>query len=277
MPTNNLTPSDAAMNAGRIPVLMYHRVGEAVNDWERKYCIAPDRFAAHMRILHGQGMRPCAIEDFVAWLSGRKALGDKTFLLTFDDGFYGVYEHAMPVLAQLGWPATVFLVSSLTGKRDVWSTRENPSSQTYPLLGRDHIEEMRKYRFSFHCHSRTHADLTKTTDQDLKDELCGAKTELEDLLGSDVPYFAYPYGRYDERVLAMIQEAGYHAAFSVQPGFNRPGLDLHRIRRLDVFGTDTPAQLLRKITLGSNDGSWLHSVHYYANRIGGKLGLADRS
>lgn len=277
MPTNNLTPSDAAMNAGRIPVLMYHRVGEAVNDWERKYCIAPDRFAAHMRILHGQGMRPCTIEDFVAWLSGQKTLSDKTFLLTFDDGFYGVYEHAMPVLAQLGWPATVFLVSSLTGKRDVWCEKENPSGCTYPLLDRDHIEEMRKHGFSFHSHSRTHADLTKTTDQDLKDELYGAKAELEDLLGTDIPYLAYPYGRHDERVLAVARAAGYHAAFSVQPGFNRPGIDPYRIRRLDVFGTDTPAQLLRKITLGSNDGSLQHSLRYYAGQLAAKFGIGDRS
>ncbi|MDX1252618.1 MAG: polysaccharide deacetylase family protein [Gammaproteobacteria bacterium] len=256
---------------------MYHRVGEAVNDWERKYCIAPDRFAAHMRILCRHGMRPCTIEDFVAWLSGKKTLGDKTFLLTFDDGFYGVYEHAMPVLAQLGWPATVFLVSSLTGKRDVWCEKENPSGRTYPLLGRDHIEEMRKHGFSFHSHSRTHADLTKTTDQDLKDELCRAKTELEDLLGTDVPYLAYPYGRYDERVVAVAREAGYRAAFSVQPGFNRPGLDPYRIRRLDVFGTDTPAQLRRKVMLGSNDGSLQHSLRYYAGQFAAKLGIGDRS
>lgn len=272
-----MRPDTDKNSNSRIPVLMYHRIGTAANDWERKYCVAPDRFAAQMRTLKDRGMRPCGIDDFVAWLCGRKILGDKTFLLTFDDGFYGVYEHAMPVLSEFDWPATVFMVSALIGKRDLWSEKENPSGHTYPLLDREHIEEMRKHGFSFHSHSRTHADLTKMTDPALKDELCGARMELENLLGTAVPYLAYPYGRYDERVLAVAREAGYSAAFSVQPGFNRPGIDPYRIRRLDVFGTDTPARLSRKIALGSNDGSWLQSVKYYATQLGARVGVSTRS
>ena len=47
-------------------------------------------------------------------------LPDGSFLLTFDDGFLGVYEYAVPVLRDLGWPATVFLVSQRIGGRDDW-------------------------------------------------------------------------------------------------------------------------------------------------------------
>ena len=38
-------------SAQRIPVLMYHRIGSAHNDWERKYCVSPETFAAHMDTL----------------------------------------------------------------------------------------------------------------------------------------------------------------------------------------------------------------------------------
>lgn len=260
----------------RVPVLMYHRVGTAVNAWERKYCVSPTLFAAHMQSLIDNGMRPCSIDDFVNWLNGKTQLAEKSVLITFDDGFHGVFEHAMPVLAELGWPATVFLVSSLLGKTDIWCQTENPSGNVYPLLGREHIFEMRDHGFSFQSHSRSHADLTAIPDDKLREELFRAKSDLEDLLGTDVPYLAYPYGRHDERVISVTREAGYQAAFSVQPGFNRPGLDPYRIRRLDIFGTDTAPQLLRKINLGSNNGSRLNSLRYYGSRLVHKLGIGAR-
>jgi peptidoglycan/xylan/chitin deacetylase (PgdA/CDA1 family) len=246
---------------------MYHRVGKAHNAWERKYCVSPERFAAHMHHLAKQGMKAVDIDDFIAWIAGEIDLPHGSFLMTFDDGFYGIYEHAMPVLRELDWPATVFLVSSLLGQRDIWCEKENPSGQTYPLLGHAQIHEMRRQGFSFHSHSRTHADLTKISDEIMRNEIAGARAELEDALGSTVPYLAYPYGRYNERVVEIARQAGYRAAFSVQPGFNRPGIDPYKIRRLDVFGTDTPTQLMRKIKLGTNDGSLTYSIRYYLERL----------
>lgn len=259
--------------AERATVLMYHRVGTATNDWERKYCVAPGQFAAQMQSLRAKGYRACGIDDFVAWLGGQRPLPQGAFVLTFDDGFLGVYEHARPVLAELGWPATVFLVSELLGKRDVWTEGENPG-QTQPLLARDHIEQMAREGFSFHSHTRRHADLPTLDDGRLVDELAGARADLQDLLGHSVPYIAYPYGRYDDRVRNASIAAGYTAAFTVQPGFNRPGLDPYRVRRLDVWGTDTPAMLLRKMNLGTNDGSLANSVRYAVTRAAARLGWA---
>jgi peptidoglycan/xylan/chitin deacetylase (PgdA/CDA1 family) len=247
---------------------MYHRVGDARNGWERRYCVSPERFASHMQALQCRGMRPSPIEDFVAWLEGnRNPLPDGSFVLTFDDGFLGVYQHAFPLLSRMGWPATVFLVSGLIGKRDAWTQRENPSGQTYPLLGHSEIAEMLRGGFSFHSHSRSHPDLRRLSRASLREELVGAREDLEELLGCSVPYFAYPYGWYNDEVLRAVKASGYTAAFSAQPGFNRRDADRYRIRRLDVYGTDTAAALLRKIALGTNDGSWWRCVSYYANRV----------
>lgn len=261
----------ASSLAERVVVLMYHRVGTASNDWEAKYCVAPECFSEHMHALRDAGMRPCGISEFVAWLQGQQALPSGSFVLTFDDGFHGVYEHAAPVLAKLGWPATVFLVSALIGKQDVWCIKENPSGKTYPLFGQAEIELMRGQGFSFHSHSRTHADLATLPDDLLRDELEGSRTEMETLLGVPVPYVAYPYGHINDRVLQIAQEAGYEAGFSVQPGFNRPGQALMKIRRLDVFGTDTAANLLRKVKFGTNDGSWGKMARYYGKQVMRKI------
>lgn len=251
----------------RVPVLMYHRVGEAHNDWERKYCITPQDFAAHMRSLHAKGWQAVSLDQFTGWLDARRELPAKSFLLTFDDGFLGIHEHAAPILSALGWPATVFLVSSLIGKRDSWCEAHNPSGATYPLMDAGQIRELQGQGFRFESHSRSHADLPTLDDDALRSELAGSRAELEDLLGAPVDYLAYPFGRYDERVLTAAKAAGYAAAFSTQPGFNRHDIDRFRLRRLDVFGTDTPAALVRKIHLGSNDGSLGNVLRYGANRV----------
>lgn len=260
-------------NAARLPILMYHRIGDAKNDWERKYCVEPVRFAAHMQALAKAGWQAVPLASFLGWLDGQVELPEKAFLLTFDDGFLGVHEHAAPVLTRLNWLPTIFLVSQLLGKRDLWCASHNPSGETYPLMDAGHIRELRGLGFSFQSHTRNHADLPTLDDATLQNELRGSREDLEDVLGEPVTHLAYPYGRYDDRVLQCAQAAGYHSAFSTQPGFNRRDIDRYRLRRLDVFGTDSPAALCRKIELGTNDGSLAHSVRYRVSRVAARLWL----
>jgi peptidoglycan/xylan/chitin deacetylase (PgdA/CDA1 family) len=160
----------------------------------------------------------------------------------------------------------------LIGQDDAWSKNENPEGRTYPLLNRAEVAEMTQEGFSFHGHSRHHRDLTILNDAELTDEVAGCKAEL-DAIGILCRYFAYPYGRCGEREVAAVKAAGFEAAFSVQPGFNRPDVDTFRIRRLDIFGTDTSAMLLRKITLGTNDGRLTAWAGYYLKQFLFRLGL----
>lgn len=250
---------------------MYHRVGEAHNAWEARYAISTSEFSAHMGALAAAGYRAVPIDAFVAWLEGGAALPEGAFLLTFDDGFQGVREHALPVLEALRWPFTVFLVSDLIGGQDVWTRPSNPDGTTHPLLDAEAIRDMRGRGCSFHSHTRNHASLPMLNDADLADQLAGSRQALSQLLEDEVSYLAYPFGHLDERVEAATRAAGYRAAFSTQPGFNRSEVNRFRIRRLDVFGTDTAAMLLRKIRLGCNDGSLGYAARYYLSRLRNRL------
>lgn len=260
------------MNAQNMVVLMYHRIGTANNAWEHKYCVSPQCFASQMRALAKRGMNAVAIHDFVAWLDGEKELPEGSFLITFDDGFRGVRDYALPVLEHHRWPATVFLVSDLIGKQDEWTRPVNPDGATYPLLNTEEIRDMAARGVTFHSHTRTHASLPTLDDNGLADELAGSRATLRDLFGYKSEYLAYPFGHLDDRVEQATVSAGYRAAFSTQPGFNRRSVNRFHIRRLDVFGTDSPAMLLRKIKFGSNDGSVNGMARYYWNRFKMRFG-----
>lgn len=255
----------------RILVLMYHRVGKAQNDWEARYCISPEGFAAHMNVLAAKGYRAVAAEDLVSWLAGGPPLPAGAFVLTFDDGFRGVGEFALPILEKRDWPFTVFLVSDMLGGEDTWTRTKNPSGRTYPLLTVDEVMDMQQRGVSFQSHTRTHASLPALDDGTLIDQLSSSRKFLTNLLGHNVDFLAYPFGHMDERVETATRNAGYLAAFSVQPGFNRKNINRFCIRRLDIFGTDSPAMLLRKIRLGSNDGTMSSMLHYYYKRLIGRF------
>ena len=258
-------------DALRIPVLMYHRVGEAHNEWESRYAISPGNFAAHMESLARKGYRAVGIDALVGWLEGGPSLPEGSLLVTFDDGFRGVREHALPVMERLDWPFTVFLVSDLIGGEDIWTRVSNPAGVTYPLLDAQEIQDMQMRGVSFHSHTRSHASLPTLDDDQLSAQLAGSRQVLSGLLGHEVPYIAYPFGHLDDRVEAAARAAGYRAAFSTQPGFNRRDVSRFRIRRIDVYGTDTPNMLLRKVKLGSNEGSLGHAARYYLDRLKSRL------
>lgn len=52
-------------------------------------------------------------------------------------------------------------------------------------------------------------DLKKLKDTVLYDEVAGSKQLLEDILGTEITGFCYPRGRYDQRVINAVKEAGY--------------------------------------------------------------------
>jgi len=259
------------MGALRVPVLMYHRVGDADNDWEARYAISPGNYAAQMNALARKSYRAVEIDALVDWLEGGAPLPAGAVLVTFDDGFRGVRDHALPVMENMGWPFTVFLVSDLIGREDVWTRATNPAGVTFPLLDAEEIRDMQRRGVRFHSHTRSHASLPTLDDAQLADQLAGSRQVLAGLLDHDVPYIAYPFGHLDERVEAATRAAGYRAAFSTQSGFNRHDVNRFRIRRIDVYGTDTPAMLLRKVRLGSNDGSLAHAARYYLDRLKSRL------
>ncbi|MFN0316548.1 MAG: polysaccharide deacetylase family protein [Burkholderiales bacterium] len=259
----------------RVPVLMYHRIGSAQGDWERRFCISPSQFCAHMDALSHHGWQPCSLRTFVTWIRGECTVPERTVLITFDDGYLGLYEHALPILGARGWPFVLFVVPALVGKHDLWSANENPSGRTYPLLGWNHLREMQTHHASMGSHSLNHANLTALGDTELSNELTVSRAQLEDRLGAPITELAYPYGLHDERVVQAARLAGYATAFSVRSGFNGKDSDRMRIRRLDVFGTDSASALIRKLKLGSNDGGLTNFLRYYASRAAARIGIGS--
>jgi len=63
-------------------------------------------------------------------------------------------------------------------------------------------------------------------------QLSQSKIELEEITGQPCRTFCYPNGDWDDLSREAVADAGYEAAFSVDPGLNAIGCDLLTIRRV---------------------------------------------
>jgi len=78
-------------------------------------------------------------------------------------------------------------------------------------------------QFECGAHTLSHPDLTKVPLLEAKREIEDSKTYLEDLLGHTISMFCYPYGKYNEDVKKVVEDSGFIAARTCDPGgFNLP-------------------------------------------------------
>lgn len=243
------------IEADLVPVLVYHVIRVGRNPWERRYFIAPSRFENHVRALRAADYYLYSLTDFRAWATDQGELRANAVLLTFDDGYAGVSEHAYPLLRNKAIPLAAFVISSAIGATDAWMRNADPEHTAYPPVSRGQLEELARAGAGLGSHSRRHADLATLGADTLRDEVCGSHAELEGVLGQKIDCCAYPYGRLNDAVRATAAEAGYACAFSTRSGFNRTREDPLLILRIHVYGTDTAGALLRELRLGANDGA----------------------
>jgi len=62
------------------------------------------------------------------------------------------------------------------------------------------------------CHTVDHPDLTQLSSEEIRSELLDDKIALEELSGTRVRGLAYPFGRYDTRIISMLPEMGIEYA-----------------------------------------------------------------
>jgi peptidoglycan/xylan/chitin deacetylase (PgdA/CDA1 family) len=150
--------------------------------------------------------------------------------IAFDDALVGVHRYAVGVLADLGLPATVFVVSDRLGVHAPdWYTR------SARVMSVEELREVADAGLDIQSHTCTHADLPALHGPALDRELSGSRAALSDLLGRDVPYLAYPFGHYDRHVCTAARRAGYRAAFTFRTGRITRGLDPYRLPRLPMW------------------------------------------
>jgi peptidoglycan/xylan/chitin deacetylase (PgdA/CDA1 family) len=211
------------------PVLCYHRIGGPLELGVTR--VGRSVFTRQMTALARAGWRAVSLTDFAAPRTAHPA--PRTFLLTFDDGYASLADHAYPLLSDLGFTATTFLITDYVGKTNTWDVRY--TWKRLPHLGWGDIERWRERGFDFGSHGATHRRLTWLDDAAALDDLARAREVLVARLGRDAGRaVAYPFGAVDDRIAGHAQTVGYQLGFGGVKGSRDP---LH-VARVPVYCWD---------------------------------------
>jgi peptidoglycan/xylan/chitin deacetylase (PgdA/CDA1 family) len=141
-------------------------------------------------------------------------LGPRDVLLTFDDGYQSLLEYAAPILAGLGLPAVVCVVTSQLGGHNKWDVGSGATK--LPLLDAGQLRYLSRAGWEIASHTHSHAHLTSLRAPALREELGRPRSALAGL-GLPAPrLLAYPHGEQDLRVRGYARRAGYRAAFALR-------------------------------------------------------------
>jgi peptidoglycan/xylan/chitin deacetylase (PgdA/CDA1 family) len=221
----------------------YHRISDQCDE----LALPRDMFRRHMEALLDAGATPVTLGRALDLL--RDGTPGRYVTVTFDDGYHDNLENAVPVLEELGIPATIFVSTHVVDgdARFSWYGDRQP-----PLLGWDEIEELDRHDlFSIGAHTRTHPALPLLNEDRARAEIVGSKRDLETRLGRRVADFCYPAGLYGEREARLVHEAGFASGVTCEPGVNDAADAALTLRRTMIDRRDT------LVDFGAKLAGWL--------------------
>jgi peptidoglycan/xylan/chitin deacetylase (PgdA/CDA1 family) len=222
----------AAVAPLRVPVLMYHEIaGITATPAPSSFAVTPEAFADHVAYLHDAGFTAItagALAEILA--GGAGSLPERPVVISFDDGYSDFYDQALPLLKQYGHTATVFQTTERIGV-------ERPDRRA--MMSWREIAEVAEAGVEIGAHTMTHPQLDQLPAKELREELHGSKSLIEDHLGMAVPGLSYPYGYSNDKVRQMARELGYTYAYAVDNAMTTSGADQFALPRLTVKQTTT--------------------------------------
>jgi peptidoglycan/xylan/chitin deacetylase (PgdA/CDA1 family) len=219
-------PVKLAQKQERIPVLMYHSIDyEAGNELR----IPKEKFREQMKYLKDNGFNTLSLDELYSHLTLGTELPQKPIVITLDDGYVDNYTNAYPVLKEFNQKAVVFMITKTV-------------DTDYNYLTSEQIKEMDRNGMSIEPHTVNHPELDKLSYSQQKMELEESKKALEKLLGREMKYIAYPYGKYNNDTLKLAEELGYKMAFSTRSGLAEKSNGIYKLNRLYVSEKHTLEQ-----------------------------------
>jgi len=186
---------------GYVTVLLYHKFDEADSP---STSTPTAMFAGQMEYLHDEGYAVMSMDELYQCITGERPVPNKAVVITFDDGYLSEYTKAIPILKEYGYPFCVFVFTRSVGAHN--------------FMNWDHLRQIRSFGGEVGSHTHTHPHLVDSSTREIEREMVQAKEILEEKLGVEAKWFAYPFGEYDNTIRALGTKAGYKLLLTSDPG-----------------------------------------------------------
>ena len=183
-------------------------------------------FKKFVEKIHQSGYGLCSMTDYLA-----KDAEERTswIVCTFDDGYSGLNDFALPIMSRYGFNATVFVCTGLIGKDNKWNNKDAVLRQH---LNMDELQNLHQHGWEIASHGVSHFNLLKLSDEEIEHELKESYVFIAKEWGESLSY-AYPYGAYNAFIKSRVSNY-YKYAFSVNQGGTSLVADSLQIRRYSI-------------------------------------------
>ncbi len=262
-PTRSAAGSDSDSGSDSVPILAFH----AVERGPGPLCFPPERFAALVARLRRRGVVALTAGDAARRLANGDPLPERPVVFTFDDAYVSVHDQALPILADAGYPGTVFAVTGRLGGINDW---DPPGSAGHGLCVMSAVQLVALHQAGWEIggHSHNHRRLVGLSEPEVRREIASSSEYLQTLLGCPVPCFAYPFGEMSPMVRRVAAES-HDACFAIGAA---------------CAGRHSPADAIERVEAWYLRTSWsvehLHSgvgtAHLAARRVSRRVGRQVR-
>jgi peptidoglycan/xylan/chitin deacetylase (PgdA/CDA1 family) len=217
-------------------ILCYHSVNPSNNSAFNPITnIKISDFILQMEYLRDNEFECIGFEEMEKYLEGRIDILNKSFILTFDDGFKSTFTHVLPVLNTFNYNCIIFVSTGHIGgnKRldcELYGRANNNNPETDEgILDNLPLTEEEIYKLScmknvlIGSHGCSHQPYTGLNDEEIEKENIESKSILENITGKKIYHFAFPNGDYDNRSY-ILTSMHYRFIYGVNKGLVVKGM-----------------------------------------------------
>jgi peptidoglycan/xylan/chitin deacetylase (PgdA/CDA1 family) len=198
----------ATEHATSATILVYHRFGPIVAD---SMTVTTAVFASQLKYLHDNGYTIVPLQDVVNFAAGHGELPARAVAITADDGHRTVFSDMKPLVERYRIPVTLFIYPSAI------------SNASYALTWEQLVELKATRFFSVESHTywhpNFHIEKRRLSAEDYQkfvdNQLNKSREILERRLSGQVTMLSWPFGIYDDDLIAAATKSGYVAAFTI--------------------------------------------------------------
>ncbi len=201
------------------PILIYHAIRpirSTDGPFVLNYVCTPETLEKELSFLRANNYTSISFDDLVAHFEQGLVLPKNPVIISFDDSWQDQVTYGVPLLEKYGFKATFFIIVGAVGEKF--------------FMTWDDVQMLNSIGEEIGDHTFSHPFLTQLTTPRrltrLNKELVGSKKILEAAVGHPVNTFAYPYGQYNDIVVAALKAAGYTSARTTFPGIVHEKKDL---------------------------------------------------
>lgn len=225
----------------KIPVLVYHyfyKEKEEATKCNYSTVTSIKNFEAQMDYLYRKKFKTLTMDELYRFLKGEYTPPKNSVVIIMDDGYKNNVTLAYPILKRYGFKACIFVI----GKTLV--DKSNKSDEFEYL----NLEDTVRYTDVFEFGSHTY-DMHKIINGKPALLQYSMLDILFDFINGQMvvqsPYFAYPFGGYNEVIIEILKSFNYKLAFTTKKGYVTSNSSPYELPRFTISDKISFQQFVR--------------------------------